>query len=353
MKILITIDFFPEKGGIQRYLASIVERSFTDEDIVLIGCHPDSLIYESHLPGKHIRKSWFASRFNKKLSLCSLIAPYLNIIHYGRNNHLTITCGNIYSALIPWFFSFFGGNPYSIYTYGTEIINLSKHSLKNILPKSVLSRAKQLYVLTDYFEKVLRENGYTKKISKMSPRIKYSHPRVKTDFDSQKYRILTIGRLVPHKGHDILIEAASLLSRHLPWSMHIIGNGPEKNRLNRQILANNLRKHVFLYTGLTDSQVQEHYSQSGIFVLPSLELPTGTEGFGLVLLDAMINGLAIIASAAGGIPEVISHGQCGLLVPPADPRALSDAICYVWNNPQAAQEKIQTAHKHVTKFTYK
>jgi starch synthase len=68
-----------------------------------------------------------------------------------------------------------------------------------------------------------------------------------------------------------------------------------------------------------------------LFVLPSLG-----EHFGRVLIEAMATGLAVVATDAGGVPEIVSHGETGLLVPPADPRALADAVVRLLKEPGLA-----------------
>ena len=104
MKLLITLDFPPEIGGIQKYLYSIVKHTYTQSDKIIIGV--DKMVkpfINIGLPCQCAYHSFFLSPLNKKFSLIAMLIPYLKIcLKYRRS--LCIECGNVYAALIPWLF---------------------------------------------------------------------------------------------------------------------------------------------------------------------------------------------------------------------------------------------------------
>jgi glycosyltransferase involved in cell wall biosynthesis len=129
-----------------------------------------------------------------------------------------------------------------------------------------------------------------------------------------------IAALVPHKGQRHLIEAAHIVVQKLPDVRFVIlGEGELREALERLIKEYRLEKHVLLPGFRTD--VLGCLKSFDLFVMSSV-----TEGLGTSLLDAMACSRPIVATTAGGIPEVVEEGVTGLLVPPRDHTAMADAI---------------------------
>jgi len=129
-----------------------------------------------------------------------------------------------------------------------------------------------------------------------------------------------VAALVPHKGQRYLIDAAHLVVQQLPDVRFVIlGEGELRDHLERQVREHRLEKHVVLPGFRTD--VVGCIKAFDLFVMSSV-----TEGLGTSLLDAMAAARPIVATTAGGIPELVVHRVNGLLVPPRDARALADAI---------------------------
>jgi glycosyltransferase involved in cell wall biosynthesis len=129
-----------------------------------------------------------------------------------------------------------------------------------------------------------------------------------------------VAALVPHKGQRHLIEAAAIVVKKVPDARFVIaGEGPLRATLERQIKEHRLEKHVFL-AGFRPDILSVHKAFD-VFVMSSV-----TEGLGTSLLDAMACGKPIVATRAGGMPEVVVDGQTGLLVEPRDDAGMADAI---------------------------
>ena len=141
-----------------------------------------------------------------------------------------------------------------------------------------------------------------------------------------------VAALVPHKGQRHLIEAAAIVVTKVPDARFVIaGEGELRPALERQIKDHRLEKHVFL-TGFRPDILSIHKGFD-IFVMSSV-----TEGLGTSLLDAMACGKPIVATTAGGMPEVVVDGRTGLLVPPRDHVAMADAIVRLLRDESARQE---------------
>src|SRR5947199_3941814 len=129
-----------------------------------------------------------------------------------------------------------------------------------------------------------------------------------------------VAALVPHKGQRHLIEAAHLVVREIPDARFIIlGEGELREHLEHLVKEHRLEKHVLLPGFRTD--VLGCIKGFDLFAMSSV-----TEGLGTSLLDAMGCERAIVATRAGGIPEIVADGETGVLVPPRDHAAMARAI---------------------------
>jgi glycosyltransferase involved in cell wall biosynthesis len=141
-----------------------------------------------------------------------------------------------------------------------------------------------------------------------------------------------VAALVPHKGQRYFIEAAHLVVQKIPDARFVIlGEGDLREHLEHLVREHHLEKHVLLPGFRTD--VIGCIKGFDLFVMSSV-----TEGLGTSLLDAMACRKAIVATRAGGIPEVVDHERTGLLVEPRDAHQLADAIiALVGDEPRRAR----------------
>jgi glycosyltransferase involved in cell wall biosynthesis len=146
--------------------------------------------------------------------------------------------------------------------------------------------------------------------------------------DPEPGRILAIGRLVPKKGYDVLIDAVGLLARRgVDFQLDIVGGGPLRDQLSGQIESLGLADRVVLHGARTQPELVDFYRRASVFALvPSVQSDGDRDGVPNVILEAMACGLPVVASAISGIPEVIEHEHTGLLVPPASPEAVASAL---------------------------
>lgn len=144
--------------------------------------------------------------------------------------------------------------------------------------------------------------------------------RARWGFRDEDFVVGHAGAFTWEKGQDVALEAAALLATKLPQlRMLLAGDGPE--RLSPRILE--LLKQIGSRAVLPGflPGLSEFYAALDLFVMPSR-----SEGWGLTALTAMANGLAVVASNVGGLPELVEDGKTGWLAPPDSPGALADAI---------------------------
>ncbi len=153
----------------------------------------------------------------------------------------------------------------------------------------------------------------------------------------------TIGRLHPTKGHTAFIKAATQLHLKFP-NLHLllIGDGPLRQDLESELKQSTIPHTLTGYL----PQAYKALPAMDLFVLPSV-----SEGMGLVLLEAMQAGVPIVASAVGGIPEVVRAGKDGLLVPPGDVEGFSAACSKIIDNPDLAKSLVLSGLSRWPKFS--
>jgi colanic acid/amylovoran biosynthesis glycosyltransferase len=145
---------------------------------------------------------------------------------------------------------------------------------------------------------------------------------------SKKFTMLSIGRFEEVKGHTYLIEACRILrDRGIECRCHFIGEGPLFSNVREQIDRAKLGDHILISSFCTHDEVIDRMRNSDLVVLATAPTAGGEcEGIPNVLKEAMACGLPVVASDAGGIPELVENRVSGILVPPRDPIALADAI---------------------------
>lgn len=142
-----------------------------------------------------------------------------------------------------------------------------------------------------------------------------------------KREIVFVGRLVERKGVKYLIESFSQVSRSIPHRLIIVGDGPERSHLEEMATRLGIKDRVEFTGKISDDRLSQYYKTCSFLVLPAVYDKKGdTEGLGVVLLEAMSYAKPVIASGVGGITDIVINGDNGLLVPPADPDALAQAI---------------------------
>lgn len=154
---------------------------------------------------------------------------------------------------------------------------------------------------------------------------------------------LAVGRLVPVKGYDVLIEAATHACGRVPRLVCVIvGDGPCRGELARQVEAARLRGRVVLAGHFERPAVLAALRCTDLFAMASRY-----EGTPIALLEAAALARPILASATGGIPELVSDGQHALLVPPGDPRALADGMVRLCEDRALAERLGESARRQV------
>ena len=151
--------------------------------------------------------------------------------------------------------------------------------------------------------------------------------------------ILFVGRLVPKKGPELLVEAAALLRKMgLPFTIEMVGDGPLRSPLERRIRDLGLENVVFMRGPWVREEVRDVMRRATCFALPCLVTADGDrDGIPNSLGEAMASGLAVVSTRQPSIEELVEDGETGLLVPPEDPAALAETLARLLVDPVERQ----------------
>jgi glycosyltransferase involved in cell wall biosynthesis len=159
------------------------------------------------------------------------------------------------------------------------------------------------------------------------------------------FAIGIVGRLVRQKGHPILFAAARAILEKYPGAKFVlVGDGPDRKQL--EVLARELGITGSVYFAGFRDDVARVYAGLDLMVMPSLD-----EGLPMTLLEAMAAKRAVIASAVGAVPEVIEHGENGLLVEPGSADDLGQAMLLLLSDAPLRHRLAENARQSVSRFS--
>ncbi|MDP2044187.1 MAG: GT4 family glycosyltransferase PelF, partial [Candidatus Omnitrophota bacterium] len=175
-------------------------------------------------------------------------------------------------------------------------------------------------------------------------KFKYLDPKNKRKED---FNVGIIGRITPLKGHLHFIKAMARISRSVPrLKIWIVGDAPASKEAYKeevQVLVRRLGLwHCTEFLG-TQRDIPGILAHLDLVVLAT----TTHEAFGRVIIEAQAAGVPVVATQVGGVVDIIEDGKNGLLVPPADPNSMADAIMRIFKDTQLAQELAQNAYAKV------
>jgi len=146
--------------------------------------------------------------------------------------------------------------------------------------------------------------------------------------------LLTVARLVPRKGHKVVLEALSNVIKEMPRLKYIIaGEGPEKGNLEQLVQNLGLQEHVIFVGNIPNAEISNYYNLCDVFAMVNrLEIGGDIESFGMVFTEANATGKPVIGGRSGGTDESVIDGETGFLVDPNDPQELSDRLLLLLKN---------------------
>ena len=169
--------------------------------------------------------------------------------------------------------------------------------------------------------------------------------RARLGLDAADFVVTAVGRFVPIKGFDLLVDALPGLLAEVPHARIIlVGDGPEREPLRARAAGLGVDGRLLMPGVISD--VSPYIAAADVLAAPSRN-----EGMGRVLIEAMALGVPVVAAAVGGIPDVVVDRECGRLIPPDDSRALSSALAELARDAGLSAKLGDAAVRQAEKFS--
>jgi phosphatidyl-myo-inositol dimannoside synthase len=345
---LLTENWSPNIGGIQRYLTGIVEHLEDHEVTVIapVGSTPSTNV----LP-----KRFFWPMWPKWLPL------YFALKKQARKEKPDIIlCGKaLVEGRIAKRLKRSLGIPFVVCTYGMEIATWSTHAKVRAQLKRTLQAADAvLYINQKTKQELIRLGAAPEKLHVVYPGVDekklsaMNNPEtVLAHYNIQPPYILSVSRLVKRKGTSDLLEAFAR-QEDKNVQLVIVGDGPERKRLKKQ--AEKMGITVIFLGSIPDEELHALYSRATMFALTPKELPGDYEGFGIVYLEAGFFEIPVIGTKTGGVAEAVTDGVTGLLADPGNVDSIARALQKLCSAPTLATQLGKAGAERVTtKFLWK
>jgi phosphatidylinositol alpha-1,6-mannosyltransferase len=333
MALVVTNDFPPNRGGIQRMMSLLAQELAVREERVVVVA-PQVAGSAAYDAGQRFRVSRYLNK-NRLVSTLAMTAHVLIARLRMRRDALTVASmwfpGGLAACVVPRALR----GRLAILAHGTEIAP-SRGGLRRRLMRMIFGQADVIIANSGFTRDLLVKAGIRDNITIVYPGIdavpiEPARAGVPT--------ILSVGRLIARKGFDTTIMALpAILERYPSVRYEIVGSGPQRAELEG--LANRLgvRDHVVFLGSVDDEAMRDAYARAWIFMLPVRAVGNDVEGFGLVYLEAALAALPSIGGRGSGAEDAIVAGETGLLVDGTLAPDVVAATLSLLDDPQRAQQ---------------
>ncbi len=330
--LLITLDFYPNVGGVAAYWRELGQWLPSSDWIVLAPPLPKG---EREIAVKYqiIRRSLISRfLFPRWLPLFYHIFKACRTYHVER----IVVAHVLPIGTAVWLLSKCTHIPYIVSVHGLDIASARTHSRKKWACSHILRSARWIVVNSKSTSTVVRSYAIDeKKIHCVYPApcitpvlLKSGAPLLALPESARSSRIiLTVGRLVKRKGHAYVLRALPGVLAQEPNILYcIIGDGPYRAELESLAAELHLQKNV-LFTGMISSEEIAHwYANCSVFIMTPEDIEGDIEGFGIVYLEAQSFGKPVIGTRVSGVSEAVADGVTGILVEQRDTVAIQHAL---------------------------
>jgi phosphatidylinositol alpha-1,6-mannosyltransferase len=344
--LFVTQDYAPDLGGMARRHVELARRFGDGETTMEV-----STISATDASAFDLGESYTINRQPFPFSKAKV---FTNEIRWGRwlsaraaNDIDVLHCGNIrpvgYAVLLAHLRR---RVPYLVYVNGGDLlkeqVGIATSARKRFSARHILGGASGIVATSQWVARlaadVMRQLGIER-----APRIgafdlgtdpEFFNPGRDTGELRKRWAVgdapilLTVARLIPHKGQDVVLRALAALRAEFPTLRYaMIGTGPDEARLRK--LAEDLRvsDRVIFAGPVSDDEVAEAYATSTVYMgLSRTDKAIDAEGFGISFVEASASGLPIIAGDSGGVSSAVRDGESGIIVPPLNVDAVVAAL---------------------------
>lgn len=366
--LLLTLDFPPNYGGVATYYYNVCKNLPSDKIVVIAPEYADTKKFDYSQSFTIIRKDLAARKPRPKLVKIFDTLKWASAISYvekivKNHNIEMIQVGQILPlGTVALALKKKAKIPYIVYAHGLDIVVAQKFYRKKQLLRRIIKEASGIVANSNFTkDEIVKLGANPDKVIVVYPCPNLLPERVSEVETEQiitnnqlkgKKIILTVGRLIERKGHDMVIKALPEILKKVPNTVYVIvGNGPDKKRLETLVGQKKLGEHVKFVSAVANKYLAGFYEVCDIFVMPNRQLTNGdVEGFGITFLEANSFGKPVIGGRSGGVPEAILDGRTGLLVDPANQAEIADSISQLLLDQARAERLGLQGLERVTEF---
>lgn len=366
--LFVTQDYGPDLGGMARRHVELCRRFGDGEDTVMAVstvASPGAESFDRHEDYRIFRQPFpfqRANRFSNQLRwarwLTSNRGTEFDVLH----------CGNIRPVGygVRWANRRLG-SPYLVYVNGGDLLRerrkAEQSAVKRMSARSIMGNASGVVATSKWVAQLATDVMNEVGVEKLPPVAALDlgtdpvHFNPSRDTGALRRRwgvgdapiMLTVARLVPHKGQDMGIRALAMLSRDFPQLRYImVGEGHDEQRLRALARELGVSEKVGFVGAMRDDELPEAYATSTIYLGASrVDREINVEGFGISFLEAGASGVPSIAGDSGGVRSAVRDGETGVVVPPTDVDAIADAIRVLLVNADRRKQMGQAARRAV------
>lgn len=339
MKIALLVSTFPPK-----WLAGTEIATYNIAKYLARRGHEVHVItsLDSGLPKKNIEEGFYIHRvkLNYKIPFLSIFIYFIKIVLLiSQINPDIVHSQSLIAGWMTVLIKIFLRIPCVVFGRGSDIY--TEYKFKKTILKLTLRKADAIIALTEDMRNEMKKiynrdifvipNGIN-----IDNYVKVSKNKI---FNKDK-TILFVGTLRPIKGVKYLIESMKIIQQYNPnIRLMLVGNGNDKENLNKLVDTFKLSGCINFVGQIPNEIIPKYMAISDIFVLPSL-----SEGFPVVILEAMASGLPIVATKVGGLAEIVKDGINGYLVDPCRPEEIAEKVILILEDDKLS-EKISKNNK--------
>lgn len=368
-QLLLTYDFPPIGGGIARMMGELAKRYPPGGLVVSTGMTAGAPSMDAALTSRVDRVAVPSRRLR---TIQGLLTWTRRASHLARAlDPEFVWCGNLKPAGYParWIHRR-RGTPYGIFVYGTDLLllqnRLGHSALKRQAARGLIGSARVVVAIShwtrDLCLSVLRELNFRDgeievRIVPLGTDPAHFRPGVSTSEVRARYSLedgrwlLTVARLVAHKGIDTVLHVVAALAREHPTLRYaIVGSGPMQAQLEALARTLGVTSRVRFLTDVPDSDLPALYNNAEIYLGVSRPAELMMEGFGISLSEASACGVPVVGGSSGGIPDAVLENETGLLVDARTAKPVVDAVRLLLSDRELAKRLGEGGRKAVESY---
>ncbi|MEX2422159.1 MAG: glycosyltransferase family 4 protein [Actinomycetota bacterium] len=338
--LIVTNDFPPRIGGVERFVFDLAHRLPADRIKVIAPSHPGDREFDRGLefPVERLERGRLLPPRHLRRRIREVItSDRPDVVLFGHALPLGMA-GPMVASM---------GVPYAMLTHGAEYW-LAKTPVLSTMFRWAVSRASRVFVISTYVERaVTRVVPDHVPIAKLTPGVDTTRftPEIDGRWVREAYGIgdrpliLSVSRMVPRKGQDVLIDALPIVQRAVPdVALLLVGDGPGREKLEARVSACALSSSIRFAREVADADLPAFYAAADVFATPCRSRWGGleVEGFGIVFLEAAAAGLASVAGDSGGAAEAVIDEETGLIVDGTDASSTAEALVRILSDDELA-----------------